>query len=59
MMRVRLSTKLALSAEAVITLARMPALLSHIAAPVLRFVPVEPATLPEDRQSKLIGSKFC
>jgi hypothetical protein len=45
-MHVRLTTKLPISADAAIALVRPPALLNHIAAPLLRFTPVAPAEFP-------------
>ena len=49
-MRVRLSTKLPISAEAAFALVCMPALLNHITAPLLRFVPLEPGAFPQTWQ---------
>jgi hypothetical protein len=46
MMRVLLTTKLPVSAETAFALVRMPALLRHIAAPVLVFAPLDPPAFP-------------
>lgn len=45
-MRLRLATALPVPAECAWELVQTSALLEHVAAPVMRFVPVEPATLP-------------
>lgn len=46
-MRVRLSTKLPMTAEETQALVATPALLGHIAAPLLRFAPVDPPVFPK------------
>ncbi len=46
-MRVRLSTKLPITTEHAVALVAMPALLHYIAAPLLRFAPVDPPALPQ------------
>jgi hypothetical protein len=46
-LRVRLSTKLPITAEQAAALVATPALLNHIAAPLLRFVALDPPALPE------------
>lgn len=51
-MRVRLVTKLAISADRAVALVRTPALLVHIASPLLRFVPVQPDKFPEEWQEQ-------
>ena len=45
-MRVCLSTKLPIAADAAFLVLRTPALLNHVAAPLLRFVPIEPRAFP-------------
>jgi hypothetical protein len=46
-LRFLLSTKLPITAEEAAALVATPALLNHIAAPLLRFVPIDPPVLPE------------
>jgi hypothetical protein len=46
-LRVRLSTKLPITAGEAAALVATPALLNHIAAPLLRFVALDPSVLPE------------
>jgi hypothetical protein len=45
--RVQLSTKLPITAEEAAALVAIPALLNHIAAPLLRFVALDPPALPD------------
>jgi hypothetical protein len=51
-MLVRRSTKLPISADDTIALVCTPALLNHVAAPLLRFVPLEPKTFPREWQDE-------
>lgn len=46
-MRVHLSTKLPIPAEEALALVSTPELLNYVAAPLLRFVPLEPSVLPK------------
>lgn len=46
-MRLRLATKLAVSAEAAAALVATPALLEHIAAPLVNFSPIDPPAFPQ------------
>ncbi len=51
-MRVRLSTKLPITADEAAALVATPALLNHIAAPLLRFMALDPTVLPEVRAER-------
>lgn len=46
-MHLRLTTKLGVSAETAALLVSMPAFLEHVAAPLLRFTPIDPAAFPQ------------
>lgn len=51
-LHIRLTTKLAVSAETAATLVGTPALLEYVAAPLLRFAPVDPPAFPHSWEER-------